>query len=200
MAGLSAHGITSVLPPWGSWCCSWGSASQEQAPCVLHVWASLCCCEAQGADKLVGDVAGRSLGGAVCRTQAGGGRTGCLTSTELGPVLKQPADPGSCHCLEFMWMSGVPRFQLSELLSLGQLRTRVGDRLYCFQTFTCIDMARWLRSSEQDTGQGGGGEKGLALQQYHPLGLRLPPCGVGVIIISCVCVFLTCCSPGCLGE
>lgn len=34
-----------------------GSASQEQAHCVLQVWAFLCCCEVQGADKL-GGVAG----------------------------------------------------------------------------------------------------------------------------------------------
>lgn len=100
----------------------------------------------RGRTSLWGDDAGRSLEGAGCRAQARGGGTGCLTLAKLGPVLKQPADPGGCHCLEFMWVSGVPRprFQLSELLSLGQLRIRVGDRLYCFRTLTGIDMARWL--------------------------------------------------------
>lgn len=57
VAGLSGCGTTFVLSPWGSWCCFRGSASQEQAHCVLQVWAFLCCCEAQGADKL-GGVAG----------------------------------------------------------------------------------------------------------------------------------------------
>lgn len=86
-AGLSARGISSVLPPWDSRSYSSGSASQEQAHCVLQLWASLCCCEAQGADKL-GGVAGRSLGDAGCRAQAGGGGTGCLTLAELELVLK----------------------------------------------------------------------------------------------------------------
>lgn len=119
------------------------------------------------ADEL-GGVAGRSLEDAGCKAQAWGGGTGYLILSESG--LKQAADPGCCPCLAFMCVPRGPgyRFWLSELLSLEQPMARVGDSLYCFQTFTDIDMVGWLPSSEQDTGLGGAGEKGLAVHAIAP--------------------------------